>query len=398
MSFSETIRKLDCTGGWRPVIEGLKSYLDDIGFLGLYKYLATTRQYHLNPSVLSNRNRSYLNSLAGLRGDGFPDWTLARCLSMHQAGEVRDLTPQERRVAESMAEIGMLDIKDGELNPRDFQLIAVGDRYLLLDAAIHFPLGRSHEIYLGIDSLILLHYISRTKRQEKMLDLCCGTGVVGLAMTTLADQVVSTDIFPAALTLSAMNAALNGMEDRIEIRNEPLERTLNSGERYDVVACNPPFVALPSEYNPPLFAAGVGPDGLDYLRLLLEKAPDMLNPGGEALFIADLVGNGQEPHLFGEIEHLSQTRGLRVEAYVDGRVEAELQIGPLAEYFAALNPWAKPEDINIRLRRLIVKELGATHYYMTTLRVRTASRGEFHRFNRYAQRRFDDLFSAMTPA
>ena len=389
--FAAALTALGGRRNWLPVILALKAYLDDLGFAGLYKYLVTARQYHWNPSFMSRSNLSFLNSLPSLKGEGFPDWTLARCLTAHQICDISDLTPSERELAGSLAGLGMVKVAEGQLHPGDFQLVCVADRYLLLDAGIHFPLRRDHEIYLGSDSLLLIEYLGTARRVGKALDLCCGTGVIGLAMARVADAVVSTDISPAALALSRVNAALNSLEERIEIRDESLGASLSSGERYDLVACNPPFVRLPSEFNPPLFAAGTGADGLDYMRQLLNKVPSMLNPGGEAVFVADLPGDGREPHFFGELENMARSQGLRIDAYVDSRIDATYQVGTLTDYFAGLNPDIRKEDIQNRLNRLIRDELRATQYYLTNLRIRKFPVGELRRLNRYAPRTLEGI-------
>lgn len=389
--FIDSVTALGERRDWLPAILALKAHLDELEFVGLYKYLVTARHYHWNSSVLSGASRPFLNSLPSLRGEGFPDWTLARCLAAHQVCDIRDLTRQELDLAGILAGIGMVTIADGRLSPGDFQLVCVADRYLLLDAAIHFPLRRNHEIYLGSDSLLLIEYLGCLRRGGKALDLCCGTGVIGLAMAGIADSVVSTDISPAALALTRVNAALNGLEDRIEIRDEPLAATLSSGERYDLAACNPPFVRLPAEFNPPLFAAGPGDDGLDYLRRLVEQAPDILNPGGVAAFVADLPGDGREPHFFAELEDMARSRDLLIDAYVDSRIDAGSQMESLIGYFSGLNPGLDREDIRKRVNRLVLEELRADQYYLTTLRMRRSPGGGLRRLNRYAPRMFESV-------
>ena len=60
-----------------------------------------------------------------------------------------------------------------------------------------------------------------------------------------------------------------------------------AGRRFDLILCNPPYVnsasmaALPAEYRaePSLALAG-GSDGMDFIRGLLHRAADHLQPEG----------------------------------------------------------------------------------------------------------------------
>ncbi len=73
-----------------------------------------------------------------------------------------------------------------------------------------------------------------------VLDLGTGSGVLAVAAARSARSVVAVDINPAAVRCARINALLNGVEDRVEVREGDLFDPV-SGERFDVVLCNPPF-------------------------------------------------------------------------------------------------------------------------------------------------------------
>ena len=73
-----------------------------------------------------------------------------------------------------------------------------------------------------------------------VLDLGTGSGVSAIFAARLAGRVVATDINPAAVRCARINALLNGVEDRVEVREGDLFAPV-AGERFDVIIFNPPY-------------------------------------------------------------------------------------------------------------------------------------------------------------
>ncbi|CAM9751899.1 unnamed protein product, partial [Heterosigma akashiwo] len=76
-------------------------------------------------------------------------------------------------------------------------------------------LGEEPVMYVGPDSLGLVRHAPR-KRVEKLLDLCCGSGIQGIvaAASGYASSVVCVDINPRAVRFARANALLNGVGAR----------------------------------------------------------------------------------------------------------------------------------------------------------------------------------------
>jgi 16S rRNA (guanine1207-N2)-methyltransferase len=107
----------------------------------------------------------------------------------------------------------------------------------------------------------------------RVLDLGCGWGAVGVAAAKSAPRgtVVLTDVNRRAARLASENIERNGItnaEVRVGRLFEPVE-----GERFDLIATNPPFRA-----------------GRETVVELLDSAPGYLAPGGRLL----LVGKGSQ--------------------------------------------------------------------------------------------------------
>ena len=122
----------------------------------------------------------------------------------------------------------------------------------------------------------------------RILDL--GTGSGALLLAALDQWPDSTglgiDNSPAALAVATHNADRLGMSDRAELRTGDWAGGI--GERFDLILCNPPYVATAAELGPgvaehePHAALFAGADGLDAIRTLAAQLPRLLNPGGLA--------------------------------------------------------------------------------------------------------------------
>jgi release factor glutamine methyltransferase len=122
---------------------------------------------------------------------------------------------------------------------------------------------------------------------SSLADLGTGSGAIALALKKHrpAARVVAVDASAAALAVAERNAVRLGLD--IELRHgrwlEPL-----AGERFDLVVCNPPYVA---ERDPhladlrwePREALEAGVDGLDAIRVIAGEAPAHLAHGGRLL-------------------------------------------------------------------------------------------------------------------
>jgi 16S rRNA (guanine1207-N2)-methyltransferase len=76
---------------------------------------------------------------------------------------------------------------------------------------------------------------------EKILDLGCGYGVIGIwAATRLGpERVVMVDIDPNAVTIAAENAKLNGVEDIRLIQSDGFRNLDEAG--FTTIISNPPY-------------------------------------------------------------------------------------------------------------------------------------------------------------
>lgn len=123
---------------------------------------------------------------------------------------------------------------------------------------------------------------------ESVLDLCCGSGCIGLATALYFDflKVDLADISPDALEVAKMNRAAYELEDKVNIIQSDLFKNLNH-KKYDLILCNPPYVdqqdfeSMPSEFShEPVLALTSGKDGLDLTRQIISEAGHYLTDHG----------------------------------------------------------------------------------------------------------------------
>ncbi|MBL8251831.1 MAG: peptide chain release factor N(5)-glutamine methyltransferase [Candidatus Competibacter sp.] len=118
-------------------------------------------------------------------------------------------------------------------------------------------------------------------------DLGTGSGAIALALAVerpLA-RIVATDLSPSALVIARANAGRLGVAN-VEFRQGDWCAPL-SGERFQLIASNPPYVAMADPRwrsgelrFEPAEALVAGDDGLDALRAIIARAPERLSPGG----------------------------------------------------------------------------------------------------------------------
>ncbi|MCD7757150.1 MAG: peptide chain release factor N(5)-glutamine methyltransferase [Clostridiales bacterium] len=111
----------------------------------------------------------------------------------------------------------------------------------------------------------------------RVLDLCCGTGCIGLAVAKHAPncRVVLADISEEALSVARKNMVRTGLSGQITtFRADALERPPELIWDFNLIVCNPPYVRSgdmaglePSvrDFEPALALDG-GPDGLEFYR------------------------------------------------------------------------------------------------------------------------------------
>jgi release factor glutamine methyltransferase len=120
-----------------------------------------------------------------------------------------------------------------------------------------------------------------------VLDMGTGSGVGALAAARLARRVVAVDINPHAVRCARINALLQDVDERMDVRQGDLFAPV-AGERFDVVLFNPPFF-----HGAPRDALDHAWRGLDVVERFAAQLPQYVTPTGCGLVV--LSSDGDTP-------------------------------------------------------------------------------------------------------
>ena len=127
----------------------------------------------------------------------------------------------------------------------------------------------------------------------RVLDVGTGSGciAISLAVNCSNAEVTAIDLSQAALDIAQTNAEAHKVASQIRWLCGDLFAPLAPGEKFDLIASNPPYIAsaeietLPADVrlHEPRSALDGGPDGLDVIRRLIATAPQHLAANGKLL-------------------------------------------------------------------------------------------------------------------
>jgi release factor glutamine methyltransferase len=131
-------------------------------------------------------------------------------------------------------------------------------------------------------------------RGARFCDIGTGSGAIAVSILHARPDTsaVAVDINENALAAALQNARANGVADRFTPRlDDALSPSFLSGERFDAIISNPPYIAsaevdalAPELAFEPRRALDGGEDGYDFYHALTRRAADLLGDGGFVLY------------------------------------------------------------------------------------------------------------------
>ncbi|MGN0063272.1 MAG: methyltransferase [Nocardioides sp.] len=222
--------------------------------------------------------------------DGSPLATLTR-LFLLQAPVDRDAADAALPgLVDQLCNAGLLEQSVSEVAARldcrpytadDRDLWVVSDLTPGLDGSPN-KVGADHVLGISSASTSLAQL---TIREEvgRALDLGTGCGVQALHLAAHADEVVATDVNTRALWVARVNAALNEVD--VDVREGSFWEPV-AGEKFDLIATNPPFVISPAT-GERLVYRDSGLPGDRVVEDIVRAAPRHLNDGGWCQVLAN---------------------------------------------------------------------------------------------------------------
>lgn len=176
----------------------------------------------------------------------------------------------------------------------------------LLFAHSAFPTEAADSVFFGPDTyrfaqLIHAHLQQNFAPIRRAVDIGCGAGVgaIVIARARREAEVLAVDINPAALRLTAVNAALAEVAN---VRVETSDVLQDVDGTFDLIVANPPYMADPAERA---YRHGGGAFGAQLSFRIVEQALVRLAPGGSlVLYTGVAMVEGRDPFLDAVIPYL----------------------------------------------------------------------------------------------
>ena len=166
-----------------------------------------------------------------------------------------------------------------------------------------------------------------------VLDMCTGSGAIGVSIAVKSDQsiVTMTDVSEAALKTAMGNAALNGVNRKCVFLLGDMFDALPPDREYDMIICNPPYIetaeierlSIEVRENEPRLALDGGKDGLDFYRKIAKDAGSHLRTGGVLVLEIGYDQAGSVKRILGKTKTFRDIHKIRDLAGLDRAIIAE---------------------------------------------------------------------------
>ena len=138
------------------------------------------------------------------------------------------------------------------------------------------------------DSEVLIEELLKRNINDKVLDLCCGSGVLGIAYAYYNKNanVTFVDISEKCISITKKNIVKNKLQNKIKVIKSDLFNKVNG--KYDLIISNPPYIKsgdidklmVDVKMFEPHIALDGGEKGLYFYNRIIRDAKSYLNDKG----------------------------------------------------------------------------------------------------------------------
>ncbi len=161
----------------------------------------------------------------------------------------------------------------------------------------------------GMDAVLLSAFVN-VRKNEKVMDLCTGNGIVPILLSakSQAKEIVGIEIQESSADLARRSVLINQLSDKITILQEDINhiKKIYSANSFEVVTCNPPYmIADHGLKNPDSAKAIARHELLCTFSQICQSASWLLKEGGSFFIVhrpfrlvelcATLTANQLEP-------------------------------------------------------------------------------------------------------
>lgn len=138
-----------------------------------------------------------------------------------------------------------------------------------------------------VEEIINICRERRPRRSENILDLCTGSGAIGVSLAKNIENsnITMSDISSKALEIAKKNAEKNNVMERCKLIQSDMFENIN--EKFDVIVSNPPYIKTEvisqldkQVQNEPMLALDGGQNGLEFYKIIAKEAWKYLKQDG----------------------------------------------------------------------------------------------------------------------
>lgn len=137
--------------------------------------------------------------------------------------------------------------------------------------------------------------IKTVKPQDNVLDLCAGSGAIGLSILKYTEASVSFgELIPSHIETIQKNIEINGLpKSRVQVRAGDLFAPFHN-QKFSIIATNPPYIPSTRElpesvsFFEPKEALYAGIHGTEVIERIIKETPEHIELGGTLWMECDI--------------------------------------------------------------------------------------------------------------
>ncbi len=154
----------------------------------------------------------------------------------------------------------------------------------------------SKDVYEPAEDTFLLAENLVVDKNDVVLDVGTGCGILGILAAKKARRVVAVDVNPHAVCCAKMNAELNGVAEKMETLRNDLFKAIKKNVKFDLIIFNAPYLPLEMREKKNWIerAWAGGPAGRQLIDQFILQAPTYLKKGGKILLVQSTLSDVEE--------------------------------------------------------------------------------------------------------